>query len=109
MDNNIKLIGDDLFVTNINRLKKGIDLGIANTILIKPNQIGTLIETFSAIKLAQDSGYQVMISHRSGETSDTFIADLAVAVQADYIKTGSISRGERIAKYNRLLNIETDF
>ena len=107
-EKNIKLIGDDLFVTNIARFKKGIELGIANTILIKPNQIGTLIETFSAIKLAQDSGYQVMISHRSGETSDTFIADLAVAVQADYIKTGSISRGERIAKYNRLLNIKTE-
>ncbi len=107
-ENNIKLIGDDLFVTNIARFKKGIELGVANTILIKPNQIGSLTETFSAIKLAQDSGYQVMISHRSGETSDTFIADLAVAVQADYIKTGSTSRGERVAKYNRLLNIETE-
>ncbi len=107
-DNNIKLIGDDLFVTNISRLKKGIDLGIANTILIKPNQIGTLTETFLAIKLAQNNSYKVIISHRSGETSDTFIADLAVAVQADYIKTGSTSRGERIAKYNRLLNIETE-
>ncbi len=107
-ESNIKLIGDDLFVTNISRFKKGIDLGVANSILIKPNQIGTLTETFSAIKLAQDSGYNVIISHRSGETSDTFIADLAVSVNADYIKTGSTSRGERISKYNRLLNIEID-
>jgi len=104
----IKLIGDDLFVTNITRFKKGIDLGIANTILIKPNQIGTLTETFAAIKLAQDTNYSVVVSHRSGETNDSFIADLAVAVNADYIKTGSISRGERISKYNRLLNIETE-
>lgn len=104
----IKLIGDDLFVTNISRFKKGIDLGIANTILIKPNQIGTLTETFAAIKLAQDNNYSVIISHRSGETNDTFIADLAVAVNADYIKTGSIARGERISKYNRLLNIEVE-
>ena len=107
-DNNIKLIGDDLFVTNITRFKKGLDLGVANTILIKPNQIGTLTETFATLKLAQDHDYKIIISHRSGETTDTFIADLAVAVQADYIKTGSTARGERIAKYNRLLNIEAE-
>ncbi|RJQ34860.1 phosphopyruvate hydratase, partial [Candidatus Parcubacteria bacterium] len=102
----VRLIGDDLFVTNVTRLKKGIDMGVANTILIKPNQIGTLTETFAAVRLAQENNYQVMVSHRSGETSDTTIADLAVAVNADYIKTGSTSRGERTAKYNRLLNIE---
>lgn len=105
-NNKIKIIGDDLFVTNVNRLAKGIKLKAANTILIKPNQIGTLTETFAAIKLAQASDYQVIISHRSGETIDTTIADLAVAVNAEYIKTGSTSRGERIAKYNRLLKIE---
>jgi hypothetical protein len=105
-NNKVKIIGDDLFVTNIERLKKGIDLGAANTILIKPNQIGTLTETLAAIIMAKQNNYQVMISHRSGETNDTTIADLAVAVNADYIKTGSTARGERIAKYNRLLNIE---
>lgn len=102
----VKLIGDDLFVTNTQRLAKGIKLKAANTILIKPNQIGTLTETLSAIHLAQTNNYQIMISHRSGETIDTTIADLAVAVNADYIKTGSTARGERIAKYNRLLSIE---
>ncbi len=105
-NNDINIIGDDLFVTNIQRLQKGIDLGVANTILIKPNQIGTLTETFKAIHLAQDNNYDIIISHRSGETSDTTIADLAVAVNAQYIKTGSTARGERIVKYNRLLNIE---
>ena len=105
-NNHVKVIGDDLFVTNIERLQKGIDLGAANTILIKPNQIGTLTETLSAITMAKKNNYQVVISHRSGETNDTTIADLAVAVNADYIKTGSTARGERIAKYNRLLNIE---
>lgn len=102
----VKVIGDDLFVTNVTRLKKGIDMGVANTILIKPNQIGTLTETFSAIRMAQENNYKVIVSHRSGETADTTIADLAVAVNSDYIKTGSTSRGERTAKYNRLLNIE---
>ena len=81
---------------------------VANSILIKPNQIGTLTETLAAIKLAQDNNYKVIVSHRSGETSDTTIADLAVAVNADFIKTGSVARGERIAKYNRLLNIEEE-
>lgn len=105
-NNKVKIIGDDLFVTNTERLQKGIELGAANTILIKPNQIGTLTETLAAITMAKQSNYQVVISHRSGETNDTTIADLAVAVSADYIKTGSTARGERIAKYNRLLNIE---
>lgn len=102
----VKLIGDDLFVTNVARLKKGIELEVANTILIKPNQIGSLTETLETVRFAQANNYQIMVSHRSGETSDTTIADLAVAVNADYIKTGSTARGERIAKYNRLLNIE---
>lgn len=106
--NKVKIIGDDLFVTNVERFKKGIDLGAANTILIKPNQIGTLTETLDAIRLARQHDYAVMVSHRSGETNDTTIADLAVAVNAEYIKTGSTARGERIAKYNRLLNIEKD-
>jgi enolase len=105
-NNKVKIIGDDLFVTNTERLQKGIDMGAANTILIKPNQIGTLTETLAAISMAKQNNYQVVISHRSGETNDTTIADLAVAVNADYIKTGSTARGERIAKYNRLLNIE---
>ena len=103
---NIKIIGDDIFVTNLERLKKGVSMGVANTILIKPNQIGTLTETLATISFARSSNYDIMVSHRSGETLDTSIADLAVAVNADYIKTGSTARGERIAKYNRLLNIE---
>jgi enolase len=101
------LVGDDLFVTNTERLQKGIDDKIANAILIKVNQIGTLTETLSAIKLAQANKYKVVVSHRSGETNDDFIADLAVAVGADFTKFGSLSRGERLAKYNRLLEIET--
>jgi len=104
--NDIKIVGDDLFVTNPKRLKKGIELKVANTILIKPNQIGTLTETLQTVRLAQENNYKIIVSHRSGETSDTTIADLAVAVNADYIKTGSTARGERTAKYNRLLNIE---
>ncbi len=104
----VRLIGDDLFVTNTQRLQKGIELKVANTILIKPNQIGTLTETLQAIRLAQDHNYEVVISHRSGETNDTTIADLAVAVKAQYIKAGAPSRGERIAKYNRLLSIEKE-
>ena len=102
------LVGDDLFVTSTQRIESGIIAGVANAVLIKPNQIGTLTETVAAIKLAQKYGYQVVISHRSGETLDDFIADLAVAVSADYIKAGSLSRGERLAKYNRLLEIEKE-
>ncbi|MFA6525431.1 MAG: phosphopyruvate hydratase [Patescibacteria group bacterium] len=102
------LVGDDLFVTNINRFKKGIDKGIANAILIKLNQIGTLTETLDCIRLAKENGYKTVISHRSGETADTFIADLSVAVNSEYIKTGSLSRGERIVKYNRLMEIEEE-
>lgn len=104
----ISLIGDDLFVTNVGRLRKGIKLGVANAILIKPNQVGTLTETIQAVKLAQANKYQIAISHRSGETVDTFIADLAVAVNAEYIKTGSVARAERTAKYNRLMEIEDE-
>ena len=102
----VQLVGDDLFVTNIDRLQRGIDVGAGNAILIKPNQIGTLTETLSAIDLARRSGYNTIISHRSGETEDTFIADLAVAVNAGQIKTGAPCRTERVAKYNRLLRIE---
>lgn len=100
------IIGDDLFVTNEKRLRKGLKEKAANAILIKPNQIGTLTETIATIKLAQKHNYKIMISHRSGETCDDFIADLAVAVSADYIKSGSLSRSERLAKYNRLMEIE---
>lgn len=104
----IKLVGDDLFVTNTDRLMDGIDQKVANTILIKPNQIGTLTETIDAIELAHEHGYQTSISHRSGETNDTFIADLAVAVNSEFIKTGSLSRSERVEKYNRLLEINQE-
>lgn len=104
----IQLVGDDIFVTNIEFLKKGIDLHVANSILVKVNQIGTLSETFDTIKLAHDNGYTCVVSHRSGETEDTFIADLAVATGVGQIKTGSLSRSDRIAKYNRLLAIEEE-
>ena len=104
----IQLVGDDLFVTNTRRLKKGIGLGTANSILIKPNQIGTLTETLEAIRTAQRAGYTAVISHRSGETEDTTIADLAVAMNAGQIKTGAPSRSERVSKYNRLLHIERE-
>jgi len=100
------LVGDDLFVTNTERIQNGIIHGIANAVLIKPNQIGTLTETIAAINLAQQNNYRVVISHRSGETLDSFIADLAVAVNADFIKAGAPARGERLAKYNRLAQIE---
>jgi enolase len=100
------LIGDDLFVTNIERLRMGLKERVANSILIKPNQVGTLTETAETIKFAQKHNYRIMISHRSGETCDDFIADLAVACGADFIKAGAPSRGERLAKYNRLLEIE---
>jgi enolase len=104
----LQLVGDDIFVTNVQFLKKGIDLGVANAILIKLNQIGTVTETLAAINLARTHGYRAVISHRSAETEDTFIADLAVATGVGQIKTGSASRSERIAKYNRLLLIEAD-
>jgi enolase len=106
--NKIQLVGDDLFVTNTQRLQEGIDKGIANSILIKVNQIGTVSETLDAIDLARRNGYTSVISHRSGETEDTFIADLAVATGAGQIKTGSASRTDRIAKYNQLLRIEEE-
>jgi enolase len=102
----IQIVGDDLFVTNVERLQRGIDEKSANSILIKLNQIGTLSETLDAIELAKTSGFTSVISHRSGETSDSFISDLAVAVNAGQIKTGSICRQERITKYNQLLRIE---
>ena len=101
----IMLVGDDLFVTNEERLSEGISLGIGNTILIKPNQIGSLSETMNVIKLASESGYKYIISHRSGDTPDSFIADIAVATGAKFIKTGAPCRGERVAKYNRLTEI----
>ncbi len=103
-----QLVGDDLFVTNVDYLAKGIKTGCANAILVKLNQIGTLTETLEAIAMAQRHGYKAIISHRSGETEDTFIADLAVATNSGQIKTGSLSRSERIAKYNRLLKIEEE-
>lgn len=104
----VLLVGDDLFTTNVERLKKGIELKVGNAILIKLNQIGTLSETIDCINLAQKNKYKVIISHRSGATADTTIADLSVAVNADYIKTGSLSRSERVSKYNRLLEIEEE-
>jgi enolase len=104
----IQLVGDDLFVTNPTRLQKGIELGAANSILIKLNQIGSLTETLETIDLATRNGFRSVISHRSGETEDTTIADLAVATRAGQIKTGSLCRSERVAKYNRLLRIEDE-
>lgn len=108
MGQTTQLVGDDLFVTNVERLKQGIDKGVGNSILVKVNQIGSLTETLATIRLAQAHGYTTVISHRSGETEDTTIADLAVAVNAGQIKTGSLSRSDRIAKYNRLLEIESE-
>ena len=104
----LQLVGDDLFVTNVQYLRRGIEVGAANAILIKLNQIGTVTETLDAIGLASRHDYRAVISHRSGETEDTFIADLAVATGVGQIKTGSVSRSERIAKYNRLLVIEAE-
>jgi enolase len=104
----IQLVGDDLFVTNVNRLQQGIDQGIANSILIKVNQIGTLTETLNAIQLATRNQYTNVMSHRSGETEDSIIADLAVAMNSGQIKTGSASRSDRMAKYNQLLRIEEE-
>ena len=106
--NKVQLVGDDLFVTNMARLKKGIDLHVANCILIKPNQIGTLTETLDAIELAKSNGYKAIISHRSGETEDTTISDIAVATNVGQIKSGAPCRTDRVAKYNRLLNIEDE-
>lgn len=106
LGNKIQLVGDDVFVTNPKILKEGIENGVANAILIKLNQIGTLTETLETIRLAKENGYNTIISHRSGETEDTFIADLAVAVDAGQIKTGSICRTDRVAKYNQLIRIE---
>ncbi len=104
----VALVGDDFFVTNVDRLRLGIERGAANAILVKVNQIGTLSEAIDAVRMAQQNGYKVAISHRSGETADTMIADLAVAVNAEYIKTGSLSRSERLEKYNRLMEIEDE-
>jgi enolase len=108
LSNRIQLVGDDLFVTNVKRLKKGIDEKIANSILIKVNQIGTLTETIDAVRLAQTNGYTAVMSHRSGETEDSTIADLAVALSCGQIKTGSLARSDRTAKYNQLLRIEEE-
>lgn len=108
MGDRVQLVGDDLFVTNTERLRKGIETGCGNSILIKLNQIGTLSETMAAIRMAQKAGYTAVVSHRSGETEDTTIADLAVAMGAGQIKTGAPSRSERVAKYNRLLRIEEE-
>jgi enolase len=104
----VQLVGDDLFVTNTKILKQGIDQHIANSILIKINQIGTLTETFAAIEMAKRAGYTAVVSHRSGETEDSTIADIAVATNAMQIKTGSLSRSDRMAKYNQLLRIEEE-
>jgi enolase len=106
MGDRIQIVGDDIFVTNPDIFKKGIESGIGNAILIKLNQIGTVTETLDTIQMAKDSGYTTVISHRSGETEDTFIADLAVGVNAGQIKTGSMSRSDRVAKYNQLIRIE---
>lgn len=108
LGNRIQLVGDDLFVTNPERLKRGIEMGAANAILIKLNQIGSLSETLNAIRMAQNANFGVIVSHRSGETEDTFIADLAVATNAGQIKTGSMSRTDRMAKYNQLVRIEEE-
>jgi len=104
----VQLVGDDLFVTNVNRLQKGIDMGVGNSILVKVNQIGSLTETINAVNLAKNNHYKSIISHRSGETEDNTIADLAVALNTGQIKTGSASRSDRMAKYNQLLRIEEE-
>ncbi len=106
MGNRMQLVGDDLFVTNTQRLKRGIESGVANSILIKVNQIGTLTETFAAIRMAREAGYSAVMSHRSGETEDVTIADLAVSTGCGQIKTGAPARSDRVAKYNQLLRIE---
>ena len=104
----IQIVGDDLFATNIKRLERGIKNKSANAILIKPNQIGTISETLEAINLARHNNFHTIISHRSGDSEDTFIADLAVATKSSQIKTGSLARSERVSKYNRLLRIEEE-
>ena len=104
----VQLVGDDLFVTNTKLLREGIERGISNSILIKVNQIGTLTETLEAIKMAREAGYTAIVSHRSGETEDTTIADIVVAVNAGQIKTGAPSRSDRVAKYNQLIRIEEE-
>jgi enolase len=106
LGHSIQLVGDDLFVTNTTRLKRGIESGVANSILIKVNQIGTLSETLAAVRMAREAGYTAVISHRSGETEDVTISDLAVATGCGQIKTGAPSRSDRVAKYNQLLRIE---
>ncbi len=108
LGNRIQLVGDDVFVTNVDRLQKGIDMGICNALLVKLNQIGTLTETLAATSLAISSDYKAVISHRSGETEDTTISDLAVAVNCGQIKTGAPARSDRVAKYNQLLRIEKE-
>ena len=105
---NIQIVGDDLFVTNSEGLSKGIEENSANCILVKPNQIGTLTETLEVVSMAKAANFNTIISHRSGDTEDTFIADLAVASMSSQIKTGSLARSERVAKYNRLLRIEEE-
>ena len=107
-DNKVQLVGDDLFVTNVKRLRKGIEGNYANSILIKVNQIGTLTETIAAVEMAKKAGFTSVMSHRSGETEDNTIADLAVALDCGQIKTGSASRSDRMAKYNQLLRIEEE-
>ena len=109
LGNKIQLVGDDLFVTNMSRLRRGIDKKVANAILIKPNQIGTLTETLDTIQMAKENGYKTIISHRSGETEDTTIADIAVGINSMQIKTGAPCRTDRVAKYNRLLKIESEY
>ena len=106
LESHTMLVGDDLFVTNPKFLAEGIREGLANAVLIKPNQIGTLTETMQTVRMAKENGYRVILSHRSGETCDSFISDLAVAVGAQFLKAGAPSRGERVAKYNRLIQIE---
>jgi enolase len=106
LGNKIQIVGDDFFVTNTKRLKKGIEMGACNSILIKVNQIGTVTETYEAVEMAKRAGYTAIISHRSGETEDSFIADLVVALEAGQIKTGSMSRTDRVCKYNQLMRIE---
>jgi enolase len=108
LDGSIQVVGDDIFVTNPKIFKKGIEQGIANSILIKLNQIGSVTETLDAIDMANNAGYTTVISHRSGETEDTFIADLVVGVNGGQIKTGSMSRSDRVAKYNQLIRIEEE-